>query len=145
MIRLNAPDRTDAGCDEVGGVLAAARDDGDVVREAVEAALGEVRTASGHEDATVRASGARSRLPRLADRFVRDATRVDDRDVGAGTGGRLEMPVGQQAGADRLRVGERDLAAEETGRERRHPPPSLMRPGTTRSARANVHVGRPTA
>ena len=66
----------------------------------------------------VRAGGLRGRLAGLRDRLVRDAARVDHGDV-SGVG-RLAVAVGEQPLADRLLVGERDLAPEKPRRERGH-------------------------
>ena len=79
---------------------------------------GEVRAAAGDVDAPVRARGARGLLARLRDGLVRDAARVDDRDVGGAVA--LDVPVGEQPLAHLVRVDVRDLAAEEADGERRH-------------------------
>jgi hypothetical protein len=119
-IRLDAADRTDVAGDELRRLLAAARDDDDVVRQARERVLCEVRAAAGHVDAAVGARGARGLLARLRDGLVRHAARVDDRDVRAVVA--LLVAVCEQPFAHLVGVDMRDLAAEEPDRERRHGP-----------------------
>ena len=67
----------------------------------------------------------RERLARLRDRLVRDAARVDDRDLPSLVD--LRVPVREQALPRRLGVGERDLAAEEARREGGHRRPEIRR------------------
>src|SRR6266576_4243995 len=117
---LNAPDRAHVSGHEGRCLLARPGNHGHVGWQAREGVAGEIRSAAGHVNATVRACRARGRLARLSDGLVRDAARVDDRDVGTTVHALFEMTVRQQALADFLRVRVRDLAAEKTDRERRH-------------------------
>src|SRR5262249_59249244 len=80
---------------------------------------GEVRSAAGDVDAPVRARRAGRLLPRLCDRLLGDATRVDDGHVGAAV--TLLVAVREQPLPYRVRVDVRDLAAEEADGEARHP------------------------
>src|SRR5213082_2150879 len=82
-VSLHATERADVARDEVRRRLAPARDDRDVVRQADERVSGEIRSAAGDEDATVRARRPSGRLARLAHGLVRDAAGVDDRYVRA--------------------------------------------------------------
>src|SRR5437764_13713686 len=61
-VRLHAADRTDIAGDELGGLLAALRDDDDVLGQAGESAGGEVRPATGDVDTVMCPCGARRRL-----------------------------------------------------------------------------------
>ena len=64
------------------------------------------------------ARGARGLLARLRHGLVRDAARVDDRDVGATLP--LRVPVGEQPLPDAVGVDVGDLAAEKADGEARH-------------------------
>ena len=136
-VRLDAPERPDGACDEAGRSFARKPDDFDVLGKPVEAPF-EVRRAAGHVDAP-RATGRPARfLAGLSDGLVRDAARVDDRDVDRPFA--LDMAVGDQALAQLLGVRVRDLATEERAREGRHDRPMLAdsagRPGEIRRARS---------
>ena len=85
-VRLDAADRADVAGDEGGRLLAALRDDDDVLGQSGERVAREVRAAARHVDAAVRARCARGFLARLRDGLVRHAAGVDDRDVGAASG-----------------------------------------------------------
>ena len=98
--------------------LAAARDDPHAVRQSGKRVSREIRGAPGDDDAAVRACGLGGRLARLGNGLVRDAAGIDDGDVACGGG--FTVTVREQAPADRLLVGERHLAAEESCRERGH-------------------------
>ena len=124
-IRLDAADRADVAGDERRRLLAAARDDDDVVRQAGERVAGEVRAAAGDVDAAVRARRACRLLARLRDRLVRDAARVDDRDVGA---------------AVALRRGRRRAAAR-APRARRRARPCSRGSGRRTSSRPAIRAG----
>ncbi len=128
-VRLDATDRADVAGDEGRCFLAAARDDDDVVRQPCEGVGGEVGTATGDVDALVRARRARRLLARLGNGLVRDAARVDDRDVRPVV--ELHVAVGEQALAHVVRVDVRDLAAQEVDRERGHSPGRLIRRART--------------
>src|SRR6266550_5443158 len=113
-ICLNATDRAYVAGHEGRRLLARPRDHGHIRWQAREGVAGEIGRAAGHVNAAVRACRARGRLARLADGLVRDAARVDDRDVGTAVYALFEMTVRQQALADFLRVRVRDLAPEKT-------------------------------
>ena len=115
---LDAADRADVAGDELGRLLAAARDDDDVLGQPGERGFGEVGAATGDVDAPMGARGARGLLARLRDGLVRDAAGVDDGDVGAVAA--LGVPVGEEPLAHLVRIDVRDLAAEEAHGERRH-------------------------
>jgi hypothetical protein len=66
----------------------------------------------------VRPSRARDGLARLGDGLVRDAARVEDRDLRVARA--LLVTVGEQALADLAGVRMRDLAAEEADGKRGH-------------------------
>ncbi len=117
MLRVDAADRADVARDERGRLVARAACHDDVARRAVEGAV-EIRRAAGHVHGAGAAGGARRCLPRLRDRLVRHAARVDDLDLRLARD--LDMTVREQALTDRLGVGERDLASEESRGERRH-------------------------
>jgi hypothetical protein len=70
----------------------------------------------------VGARGAGGGLARLRHGLVRDAARVHDGDVAARGAVDLDVPVGDQRLAHRLRVGVGDLAAEEADGEGGHGP-----------------------
>ena len=113
----NTSDGSDVARDRRRRLLARSRNDGDVPRQSRECVGGEVRRAPGREDAAVRARGPSDSLSRLPHRLVRDTARVDDSDV-ATLG--LDVTVREKALADLVRIGLRDLAAEEPDREGRH-------------------------
>ena len=115
---LHAADRADIAGHCLGRILAAARYDRDVAGHGRERLRREVGCATRHEDTAARARRLRHCLPRLRDRLVRDAARVDHRNVRGARG--LGMPVREEPLADRLLVRERDLAAQEAGGERGH-------------------------
>src|SRR6266851_3181930 len=119
-ISLNAADRTHVPGHEGRRLLARPGDDGYVGRQTRKGVAGEVRRAARDVDARVRARHACSGLARFPDCFVRDATRIDDGNIGTGFWGLLEVTVREQALADFLRIRVGDLAAEKTDRERRH-------------------------
>ena len=70
-VGLHAADRADVARDELRRLLAPARDDDDVLRQAGERVAGEVRAAAGDVDPPVRARRASGLLARLRDRLVR--------------------------------------------------------------------------
>ena len=116
-VGLDAADRADVTRDERRSLLAALRDDGDVLRQAGEC-VEQVRAAAGDVDTFVQACGPRCRLAALRDGLVGDAARADHGDVGAGVS--LVVAVAEQRLAHLVHVGVADLAAEEVDAERRH-------------------------
>ncbi len=104
-IGLNASDRANVARDERRSVLGSPRDDGHVLGQTGERAL-EVGRAPGHVHAPVCAGGPSCCLARLANGFVRHATRVDDGDLGAAA---LLVAVSDQRLTDRVRVRMRTL------------------------------------
>ena len=82
-VGLDAADRADVAGDERRRLLAALRDDDDVLGQAGERVRGEVRAAARDVDAAVRPRGPRGLPCATSRRLVRDAAGVDDGDVGA--------------------------------------------------------------
>src|SRR6266566_164039 len=119
-ICLNAADRAYVSGHEGRCLLARPGDHRHIGGQAREGVAGEIRRAAGHVNAAVGACRTGGRLAGLPDGLVRDAARVDDRDVGTTARVLFEMTVRKQARTDFLRIRVRDLAAEETDRERRH-------------------------
>ena len=117
-IGLDAADRADVAGDGLDRLLDLARNDRDVRGKPGEGGLGEPGPAAGHVHARMRASRSRGGLARLREALVRDAARVHDGNVAASL--HLAVAVAEQPLAQRLRVGLRDLAAEETDGEARH-------------------------
>ena len=117
-VRLDAGDRPHVAGDESRRILAALRNDGDVLRQSRERVGSEVRGAPGDVDAAMRTRRSRRCLARLRDRLVRHAARADHRDVGAFAA--LLVAVGEQPLAHLERVDVRDLAAQEPDGEGRH-------------------------
>ncbi len=139
VLRVDAADRANVAGDECRGFGAGPPCDDDVRRRPVEGAF-EVRGAPRHVDRARRTRRARGGLTRLRDRFVRDAARVDDLDLAALCD--LEMTVGEQPLADRLSVRERDLAAEEPRRERRHRASETKRSADSSRIAGGARTGR---
>ena len=78
--RLHAADRADVAGNGSGNVLARLRDHRDVGRHVLERRA-EVRGAARDVDPAVSSRGAGDGLTRLRDGLVRDAARIDDRNV----------------------------------------------------------------
>src|SRR5207237_9019878 len=116
----NTASRTNAPRHEGRRLLTRPGADGHVGRQTRKGLAGEIRRTARDVDARVCARRACSGLARFPDGFVRDATRVDDGNVGTGSWALLEVTVREQALADFLRIRVGDLAAEKTDRERRH-------------------------
>ena len=121
-VALHTADRPDVAGHDAGRLLAPARHDGDVRRQAREGICREIRRAARHIDAAMCPRGARSGVPRLADRLVRDATRVDHRDLRTSVLRLFDVAVAEEALTDLVSIGMRDLAAEKADGERRHGP-----------------------
>ncbi len=145
MLRPDAADRADVARDRVCRLFARPCDDGHVAGEPVEPRTGKAGGATRHEHTRVGARRPRYGLARLRHGLVGHAAGVHDGDVGAGLG--LDVPVREQAFTDRLRVGERDLAAEEARRERRHGPRELRRLCAADGLQPNrrARAGRPSS
>ena len=129
---LDTRDRTDIAGDRVGGLLASLRHDDDVLRQPGKGVGREVGAAPGDVHPPVGARRTRCGVPRLPERLVRHAARVQHGDVAAQA---LLVPVAQQTLAHRLGVSVRDLAAEEVDRESRHP----RGPYCVRTSRSATH------
>ena len=132
-VAADATDRADVSRNCVGCLAPDAREDRHVFRQSFERTL-EPGPATHDEDTPVRSRAARDHLARLRHGFVRDAARIDDGDVGRTLA--LGVPVGEQPLANTLGIGERDLAAEKTGREGRHR-------GTWEIRRSDATLGGP--